>query len=232
VGLDRVGGVLWRRWWLFVPLLLLTVGAVLRVSATTPPVFAAQGAVMLVEPTSVFVPAPGKPRPVGNAWTETGAVGLALATVISMETESFRASVESSGFDPRFKLDIVSRTAIITIKVASPSPARSVDTVRHLLGRVAADIAGKQQSLAGQPGAMITTEVLDQGGPVVADTTAVRRSQAVTAAGGALGAVTVTVFFDGAVAKYRSRRPRDNGALGPGASGALPGGLLNPAPRR
>ncbi|MEV6527838.1 hypothetical protein AB0M43_38545 [Longispora sp. NPDC051575] len=211
------------------PLLLLTVGAVLRVSSSTPPVFAAQGALMLVEPTSRFVPVAGKPRPAGNAWTETGTVNLALATVISMETESFRASVESSGFDPRFKLDIVSRTAIITIKVASPSPTRSVDTVRHLLERVTADIAGKQQSLAGQPGAMITTEVLDHGGPVIADTTAVRRSQAVTAAAGVLGAVAVTVFFDGSVVKYRTRRRKGPVSSAPSGTAS---GLLNPAPRR
>ncbi|MEV6527837.1 hypothetical protein AB0M43_38540 [Longispora sp. NPDC051575] len=202
--LDRALAVA-RRWFVWVPLLALTVAATWHVSDFVKPSFEAQGSVLLVPPTGKPTTAPGSQPPVSSGWTLLGPVDMATAVIKIMESGERRAAVAAAGFERDYVLTLLPRSAIIRVQAASLSPARVTGTVGHVIAAITADVAGKQAALADQPRLRISTQVLDGTAPVDTNILGVRKAQAIVVAVG-LALTIVGLIAAEAVARAWRRR--------------------------
>ncbi|MEV6525255.1 hypothetical protein AB0M43_25205 [Longispora sp. NPDC051575] len=204
-----IGRLLLRRWFVFVPLLLITAVATLQTSNYVKPEFTATGSLLLVPPNGKAAPVPaGKQAPPGNPWAELGPVQMAQAVTIILESQKMRQAAAAEGVEPGYTLKIVTRSAIIEAAVTSKSTAKAQATVQWVLKTITNEINDKQKAFAEQPTLKINTETLDGAGTVVPVTTGVRRAQIGIAGVGFLLTIVATIIVDALITMIRRRREK------------------------
>lgn len=202
-----ISRLLLRRWFVCVPLLLVTVVVTLQTANYVKPEFTATGSVLLVPPTGKPAPAPaGKPASPGNPWAELGPVAMAQAVTIIHESQNNREAVAAAGWEPGYTLSIVTRSAIVTISSTSKSPAKAKGTVQYVLQALMHEVDAKQKAFEQQPVLKITTETLDSTGTVTTVTTGVRRAQIAISGVGVLVTIVMTIIVDALIKLARRRR--------------------------
>ncbi|MEH1013935.1 hypothetical protein V6U90_12610 [Micromonospora sp. CPCC 206060] len=205
--------LMFRRWYVTVPVLLGALGAATGLGISIQPEYKTSAAVLLVPPTTaVPAPAPGASPQPGNPWLRVGENAMAQAVQISASSHDFRTRVEAAGGDPDYEVGLVTRSSILTIEVTAATRAEAAATVAAVTRLISDEVAGRQAEYRPRAGEQITTEVLDPGRNVVPSRSNVLRAQIVVAGVGALLAAALAVAFD-ALARRRSgtgqRRRRD-----------------------
>jgi hypothetical protein len=206
--------LIFRRWYIALPLLLASIGATAYTWVTVKPDYALTSYIQMVPPTSADASAnnskgaePGVPR---NPWTELGLGSLSQASQYSTQDQTFLDQLSAGGHSINFSIVMGYPSPIATIEVIAPT-RQEAETTMNLIIKKYEDTT---KSLQGQYGVrqqdMITTQRLDQGENIKRSGGKVKRAIVAVAGVGVLLSAGLTIAFDAIV--RRRKRARSKGA--------------------
>lgn len=211
--------LMFRRWYVTVPVLLGTVAGALALGNSIQPEYKTSAAVLLVPPTTATAgPAPGASPQPGNPWLRVGENAMAQAVQISVSSHDYRRRVATAGGTAPYEVGLVNRSSILTIDVTATSTASALATVTAVTRLIKDEVAARQAGYRPRPGEQITTEILDPGLNVTQSRSNVFRAQIVVGAVGLLVAAVLAVVTD-ALLRRRKLRLARRGRTGGGSSG-------------
>jgi hypothetical protein len=198
-----------RRWYVAVPVVVVTLGIALFVGSQIRPEYKASSAVLLIPPTTRQTqpvgPPSASPRP-GNPWVQVGEDAMAQALKISVSTKEARDRVSKAGGDPAYEVGLVTRSSILTFDVTTTSEDRARATMKAVIDLVRTEVANRQAQYKPKPGEDITAQVLDPGDNVQPSRSNVLRAEIVIVGIGILLAAAATVMFDAVQRRRRSTK--------------------------
>jgi hypothetical protein len=149
-----------RRWYVALPMVLLTVSGAVWTLATVEPHHTSDGHVMLLPPSVTVASADGEQQVI-NPWTpET----LRAAVVTRLGNYALRDQLAAEGYAASWEANTDSQFfSVIAIQTTSSSPGDAQATLMRLLHIVDIEIEQQQQPFTLPPGARITSLRLDNG---------------------------------------------------------------------
>ena len=195
--------LVFRRWYVAVPIVIVTLGAAVALGSAIQPEYKTAATVMLVPPTtSVSAPTNNATPAPGNPWLRIGEVQMAQAVQISASSSESRQKVVAAGGDNAYEITLVTRSSIMTIEVSSDTAAKALATVEAATKLINDEVIAQQAKYKPKAGESITTQVLDPGLNVTPSRSNVLRAQIVVLAVGLLVMAAVVVAYD-AIARRR-----------------------------
>ncbi|GAB3152451.1 hypothetical protein GCM10027290_43130 [Micromonospora sonneratiae] len=202
--------LMFRRWYVTAPVVILTLGAALALGTSIQPEYKTEAAVLLVPPTTApVVQAPNATPQPGNPWLRVGENAMAQAVQISVSAHDARQKIVAAGGDPGYEIGLVNRSSILTIEVTAPSRATALATVTAVTKLIEETVAGQQAQYHPRAGEQITIEVLDPGLNIVPSRSNVLRAQIVVAVIGVLLAAASAVTYDAIQRRRSSAKQHD-----------------------
>lgn len=220
-----------RRWYVAVPIVVVAAIAALVVGSSTKPEYQAEVSIVLVPPKTEAPETPdGKAPAPRNPWLQIGTTSMAQAIQIAVSSGEARAAVAAAGGDGGgYEAGVVSRTAIVSVEVATTSEAATRATVKAVSDFIAQEVAARQAPHKPKAGEEITTEILDDGGSIAVSKSNVIRAQVVVGVLGFLLAAAGAVVVD-AILRRRTQSRMALRADGRAAGSAgMPGAVTAPA---
>ncbi|MBX7268891.1 hypothetical protein KIF24_24585 [Micromonospora sp. Llam7] len=194
-----------RRWYVSVPGLLATIGAVALTGAMMQPEYKMSATVLLVPPTAkIPKPVAGRPPEPGNPWLTVGEAGMARAVAVAVSAAQVRERVRLAGGDPDYEISQVDRGAILTVDVAARSSDEAIRTAAAVIGLIDEEVAGRQRPHQPGPGEAIGVEVLDEGG-VDASRMSILRTQLIVAGTGLAVSMIAAAAYGTIARRARAR---------------------------
>ena len=211
--------VMWRRWYIFLPLVAASVAVALLIPKASPPAFTVESTVMVQAPTAQLEQVPGSttvttvpvnPLLVGSA--NLAPVAGLLARV--MNSSASATALRDINFDGTYTVvapDL--RQSLLTIDTVSDNRSAAVAANHKLYEMLATEIDRRQSSVINKPTEKVTVAyvVNDE---IRVGITSKLRAAAVLLLAGVLITLAVTVFADSML----SRRSRRSGVRRHGAS--------------
>lgn len=197
--------VMWRRWYVVLPLLLVVLGGTLSASAFIEPEYTSTASVLLVPPADR--PEAPKPGEKANPWLDIGPVAMAEAVSIAVQNKSSRDSVAAEGSAAPYEVGVLPRSSIVLIEVSASSPAQVRQTARRVIALIESEVARQQAPYQPKPTHQITTQVLDPGDNLATSLTGLRRGQAMILFAGLLLTAGIALAVDALLRRPRLRDP-------------------------
>jgi hypothetical protein len=200
--------LIFRRWMVALPLLLVAIGATALVGLTVKPNYTMTSYVQ-------FVPANFAPtdNPVNaslrNPWNQLGLATLGQASIYITQDQRFLDSLKAGKHTDNFTLTMTNPNPIVTVEVVGSTRADARETTELVIKRLRDSAEALQKQSAVKDPDIIPTVRLDQGQNLVPSTGKVKRALAAVAAAGLLITVGGTVAFD-ALARRRSRKRHES----------------------
>ncbi|GAB3022563.1 hypothetical protein GCM10011376_28070 [Nocardioides flavus (ex Wang et al. 2016)] len=190
-----------RRWYVFLPLVGLTVVVAMSVGRGMEPEYEVTGAAMLVPgPGSVEEEESWVPNPLGSMESANVVLGIVVGG------PEARSSIEAAGLDPDYELEPGSRSALMDVTVRADSPEVGISTGNAVFDMVADELEERQR-VAGLPGyARYRLQVLQPPYVEAAVTDGKLRNMAVIGVLGTALSLVTAVFLDDLVGLARRRR--------------------------
>lgn len=187
-----------RRWYIFLPLLAVTAGAVQVVGAGVAPEYEVAGTALI---TPGSAPAP-VPNPYGGEQQANAAVAIVL------NSAEMRARAQAEGLLPTYEVAGQSRSTIMSVTVRGGDAEQAGATASFVFGLAVEELEGRQSGAGIPPAAQYGLDILAAPSlqEVVHD--GKLQVQAVTGLLGASAALVVAVLFDDIVGLLRRRRAR------------------------
>jgi len=200
-----------RRWYVALPLLVLTmVGAMFTVQ-TVKPDYTATTNVSVLPPTK----ADEAPNGAGQTVNPWDANSLTVATLTYLNSKRLHDEMKAQGFSDVWEADIDERLrGLIVIEVSAPTPELSQATARKLQELAAAEVARRQAVYNLEPGHQFTTIPFDDGDNIEVVTSKMKRALIAVVGVGIIITIGLTVSLD-AFLRWRSRRREEMSALRP-----------------
>ena len=196
-----------RRWYFALPLLLVSVSAVLVAAQGVKPDYKALGHLQLIPPPGLGKVDPAKPRP-NNPWLDLGYNALGNAAVLKVTgDQSSLEDLKNSGFSDSVTVTMNERSPLLEIEVVGDSPQQATATVKEVIRRLNVDIADEQAQYNVERIDVITSLTLSDGSHVEVVTSKVKRVLVVAAGLGLLVTIAGTVAID-ALLRRRWRKKR------------------------
>ncbi|HYS39408.1 MAG TPA: hypothetical protein VEO01_27640 [Pseudonocardiaceae bacterium] len=196
--------VIFRRWKIALPLLIITFVATGAVAATAKPDYVMTSYVQ-------FIPAKVAPNDnAGNAslrnpWNQLGLNTLGQAAIYATQDQRFLDALKAGGHTTNVLLTITYPNPIITVQVVGPTPQDTIVTTQLVIKQLRDSADALQRQSGVHDPDMIATQRLDQGENLQASGGKVKRAIVAVAAAGLLVTGGGTVLFD-AAARRRARR--------------------------
>jgi hypothetical protein len=197
--------VLFRRWYIAVPMLLASIVGVLVLTQSAQPDYSATGYLQMIPPTNSN-PDTTRPGFVRNPWTDLGIRALAQAAMIRVEDKAVMDDLVREGYTDSVILNIDDRSPLLSIEAVGNSPAQATGTVQELMKRLKGEIAQQQSQYGVATADTITTLVLDDGKNVTVVTTKVKRVIIVAVGIGMLLTAAITIGADALLVRRARRR--------------------------
>ncbi|GIH11014.1 hypothetical protein Rhe02_90810 [Rhizocola hellebori] len=203
--------LLFRRWYVALPMLLVSLASVAVISQTVPPDYSATGHVTMIPP-SQRTPAEN-PTKIQNPWEELGFRALGQAVIIKLSEQKVLEDLVNAGYTDNFTVGMDDRTPLFTIESIGSSAEQAISTTRRVMKLIEEDVMARQTRYGVAGGDLITTLALDNGDTVVKITSKATRVLLVATALGVLLSAATTIAID-AILRRRSRRraPLDGAA--------------------
>ena len=205
-----------RRWYLGVPMLVLTIVATGWALTTIKPDYSSEGTIILVPPADK-TPLTNSELTSTNTWVELGEDVMAQAVTISVQTKDTRDQIGKDGFITTYTVTSLDRSNLITIDATGPTPGLAQGTVQRVQRQIANEVEQKQAVFHPKAGRSITTQVLDNGDTVNTVSSKVKRAAVIIIGVGLLLTVAVTIVGD--LLLKRRAREKSGRARGAGSSG-------------
>lgn len=200
--------VLFRRWYISLPLLLLTLGGTGYTATAVKPDFVLTSYVQLIPPASAAekVPSPNAP---GNPWNQLGLEALSQAANYATVDQTFLDTLKAGGYSTNFKITVGDPVAGATIEVIGKTRAEAISTTDVVIKRYRDSTQKLQTQYNVRQQDMITVQRLDQGENLKQPGGKVKRAILAVAGTGLLLMAGVTIAFDAFM--RRRRRPGNEG---------------------
>jgi hypothetical protein len=206
--------LLFRRWYIAVPMLLVSVATVIFAAQTVHPDYSSKGHILLI-------PAPGvspddkdaKSRP-PNPWRNLGLDALGNATILKVTDQQSLMGLKAQGLTDSVTVLMDNRSPLLVIEAIGRNAKQATATVRKLQSEIVADVEAEQTRYGVVRQDMITTLALTDGSDVTVVTSKVKRVLIVAAGLGLLLTAGGTISVDAIMRRRNVRRGPREGAKG------------------
>jgi capsular polysaccharide biosynthesis protein len=195
-----------RRWYLTVPMLLLTVAGTVWTITTIKPDYTSTGTIILVPPADK-TPLTTQELAKTNTWVELGEDVMAQAVTISVQTQATRTEIAADGLaSATYEVSSEARSNLITVTGTAPTPEMAQRVVQRVMQQITTEVREQQAAFNPKPGRAITTQVLDEGDSIQVVTSATKRAAVVIAGIGLLLTAAVSIVCDVLLRRRERRR--------------------------
>jgi capsular polysaccharide biosynthesis protein len=188
--------VLFRRWMITLPMLLLTAGLTVLAFSQMKPSYVSTSFVQLVAP----IPQAAKPnQPVveqRNPWLGQGLQTLGNAAIVTVQDQSVIDRFKATGLSDAYTFEMGSSSPLIKIEVVAKSRKQAEDTANKLITLLNDNIASLQTAYGVPNVDLITARRLDLGTNVEKSSSNVKRALVAVFGAGMLLTIAVTVGTD------------------------------------
>jgi hypothetical protein len=198
--------VVFRRWKISLPLLLLSILATGAIAATAKPDYIEDSYIQLV-PLSTGVQNNANSA-LSNPYSALGLNTMGQAVIYAVQDQAFLDALKAEGHTTNFTLTMTYPNPIVTVEVVGTTAADTVATTQLVVKKFEDSSRALQKAYGVKDQDLITTQRLDQSDNVKPSGGKVKRAIIAVAAAGFLMTCGVTVGVD-AVSRRRARRKRD-----------------------
>jgi hypothetical protein len=241
--------VIFRRWYVGLPLLALTATVCLLTWNRSAPDYTATSYVQLMPPT-VSAQSAASSNEIINPWL-TGGLGLeslnSAATLVTLDA-TFLKSLKDRGYSENVSITEGYPNPVATIVVVSSSKEETQATTQLVVDRYVAAVDKLQTDRGVQDKNTVKTLRLDNGSNIEATTGKIKRAVIAEAAVGLMSMIGVAMAVDTAIRRRQRRREGDpetitgiherptpesapRSPVDPPLMGSRPDGYSGPAPR-
>jgi capsular polysaccharide biosynthesis protein len=210
--------LLLRRWYVAVPLLLLSILGVVLAAQSVGPDYKAKGYVQIIPPQSAGRQEDPATKRTSNPWMDLGYQALANAALLQVTDQTTLEAIAAKGLSDSITVTLGERTQLLEIEAIGATPAQASQTVQEVVKLLVAAVVAQQQpyNLATQD--TIRTRVLNDGSGTEVVTSKIKRVLIVAAAVGILLTAGLTIGFD---SLWRRRAERRLLRAAAGSAGAV-----------
>lgn len=196
--------LIFRRWKISLPLLLIAIGATVTVAFTAKPDYTMTSYVQFI-PAKVAATDDPNAASLRNPWNQLGLNTLGQAAIYATQDQGFIDSLKASHHTDTFTLTMTYPNPIVTIEVVGKTKTDALDTTTLILNRLRAFSESLQRNSGVKDADIIGTQRLDQGQNVKPSTSKVKRAILAVAAAGLVMTAGGTVGVD-ALIRRRARK--------------------------
>ncbi len=210
--------LLFRRWYVAGPLLLLTIAGTVLAGMRIEPDYVATSYVQLVPPAVTPKQNDGKAARPRNPWLDLGVSSLGKAALLTVQDQKVVEILKKSGLSDDFTLTLDSALPIVTFEVIGDTEVQASSTAEELIKRFGGSVTSLQKEYGAAADQSITTRQLDLGDNVIESTSKVKRALVAIGAVGLLLTVALTIMVDALLRRRAAGRAgRDTGSAGEAA---------------
>jgi hypothetical protein len=203
---------MWRRWYVFVPLLAIAAATGVIVPKDSQPSYTIESIVLMQYPTQEVFTEPGSTVPVHRTLNpllvNNGGLAPAASLLATVMSASSTAGTVSTTFPGSYSVVATDKQPLLTIDTTSGDKAAAKTANHTVFDLMVAQINKQQSATISDPTQKVTLGYVTQDELSVAKTSKYR-AMAVLLVAGILVALTLTVLFDAAVSRRgRRRAPR------------------------
>ncbi|MEU4563803.1 hypothetical protein AB0F72_35960 [Actinoplanes sp. NPDC023936] len=199
--------MLFRRWYIFAPVLLASLALVLVTAQAIKPDYSATGHLQLIPPNERVEK--GQVVKVNNRWLDLGFPALGSAVILQSQTEEVLSKLTEAGYTDNFTVTMEYGTTYLTIEAIGTTEQQAVGTVQQLM-KVLDDLVGELQTQFNtKEQDQISTLALDRGDNVEAVTSKKKRVIIVAAGLAVMLSVGLSISIDAFIRMRRRRVGED-----------------------
>ncbi|WP_030435770.1 hypothetical protein [Actinoplanes subtropicus] len=205
--------LIFRRWKIALPLLLLSIGATAYVALTAKPDYKMTSYVQFV-PAKVTGTDNAANAAARNPWNQLGTNTLGQAVIYATQDQGFLDSLKAGKHTDNFTLTLTYPNPIITVEVVGTTADDARTTTDLIINRMKSSADALQRSSGATDADLITTQRLDRGANVAPSNSKMKRAVIAVGAAGLVLTAGGTVGFD-AIMRRRARKQQElaNGAV-------------------
>jgi capsular polysaccharide biosynthesis protein len=196
-----LGRLMVRRWYVSLPLLLLTFAATVFTAVAVKPDYVLTSYIQLIPPTEPTNDTQG--TRVQNPWLSLGLDSLNQAATVAAQDQTFLDRLTTQGNNATIEITDGDNNPVATIAVVAPTLAQAEDATAQVIDRYNSSASTLQNQYGVQKRDMITSQRLDNGENVKRPGGKVKRSIVVVFGIGVLLTGGLTILVD---ALWRRRR--------------------------
>jgi hypothetical protein len=204
--------LLFRRWYVAVPLLLLSVGAAAWTGVSVQPDYISTSYVQLIPPTSVEESVEEGEEPTRtprNPWLELGLGSLSRAAALTVQDQAVLKQLDAEGFSENVIITRDDQQPIMTIEVIADSKEQATETSEEIIRRLSASMDALQADYGANEESFITARRLDRGDNIEVANSKVKRAMVAVGGVGVLLSAALTIGFDGLLRRRRVKPAAD-----------------------
>lgn len=222
-GMDfwDVAKLMWRRWYVTVPALLLTLAGAIWTGLTVNPDYQVTGHVALVGPAVQRAEGENTLTRI-NPWSGEA---LADAATIRLQGKALADLLKAEGFTGEWSALVAGRLPVIRLEVIAERPEQAQATLQRLREAIELEVRDRQAQYNVTPEEQVTTVDYDGGETVEAVTGKVKRALIVVVGAG-------LILTTGSVIAYDAIARRRRGPHGPAGQPEVPSGAGTAEPPR
>lgn len=195
-----VAKLMWRRWYVTVPALLLTAAAGIWVAANVEPDYRVTGHIAVVGPAVQRTEADSTVTRV-NPWSGEA---LADAAAIRLQGEALAGELAAEGLTGEWAALVTGRLPVIRLEVVAQQPEQAQATLQRIREVIEQEVRGRQSEYNIPPEEQFSTVDYDGGETVEPVTGKVKRALIVVVGAGLILTVGLVVAFDALVRRRRA----------------------------
>lgn len=195
--------LVFRRWRIALPLLLLSIGATVFIALTAKPDYTMTSYVQLI-PAKVAPTDDPASASLRNPWNQLGLNTLGQASIYATQDQQFLDMLKAGKHTENFTLTMTYPNPIVTVEVVGKDRADARETTQLVIDRLQRSALTLQKGSAVADADIIATQRLDQGQNLLPSRSKVKRAILAVAAAGLVLTAGGTVGFD-AWARRRAR---------------------------
>jgi hypothetical protein len=199
--------LIFRRWKIALPLLLLAIGATILVALTAKPDYTMTSYVQLIPAKVAPSDNPGTAA-LRNPWNQLGLNTLGQAAIYATQDQGFLDSLKAAHRTDNFTLTMTYPNPIVTVEVVGRTRADALDTTQLVVDRLRGAAESLQRGSGVNDIDIIATQRLDRGQNLVPSSGKVKRAIAAVAAAGLLLTAGGAVGGD-AILRRRARKRQE-----------------------
>jgi hypothetical protein len=196
--------LVFRRWKIALPLLLVTIAATTAVALTAKPDYVMTSYVQLI-PAKVAPTDNPTSASLRNPWNQLGLNTLGQASIYATQDQQFLDALKANHHTVNFSLTMTYPNPIVTVQVVGATPVDATVTTQLVINRLRDSAQALQKDSGVHDEDIIQTQRLDQGQNLLPSGGKVKRAIIAVAAAGLMLTAGGTVGLD-AVARRRSRK--------------------------
>jgi hypothetical protein len=202
--------LIFRRWKIALPLLLLAIGGTVFVAFTAKPDYAMTSYVQLIP---AKIGATDNPNvTLRNPWNQLGLNTLGQAAIYATQDQGFLEQLKKTNHTDNFTLTMTYPNPIVTVEVVGTTPSDARDTTELVVNRLRAAAESLQRNAGVGDADIIATQRLDAGANLLPSRSKQKRAILAVAAAGLIITAGGTVGIDAILRRRARKRLEGEGA--------------------